>query len=195
MAHARRKFFDLHAEQPRPVTEQALTWFAKLYEGEREWKTLSVEERARKRHEVGVPLLEKFHHWLLQQRKVTAPGSGLARALDYTLKRWEALARYATRGDLPIDNNRIENAIRPIAIGKKNWLFSGSARGGVRAAAIQTLLGTAKLNGLDPYAWLKDTLEKLPTWPNSRLDELLPLVDPVTVDHPTPAGASQTPLG
>ncbi len=192
MAHARRKFFDLHAEQPRPVTEQALTWFAKLYEGEREWKSLSVEERARKRHEVAVPLLEKFHQWLLQQRKTTAPGSGLAKALDYTLKRWEALARYATQGDLPIDNNRIENAIRPIAIGKKNWLFAGSARAGVRAAAIQTLLGTARMNGLDPYAWLKDTLEKLPTWPNSRLDELLPLANPVTIDNPPPAGASQT---
>ena len=196
MAHARRKFFDLHAEQPRPVTEQALTWFAKLYEWEREWKSLSVEERARKRHEVvAVSLLEKFHQWLLQQRKTTAPGSGLSKALDYTLKRWEALARYATRGDLPIDNNRIENAIRPIAIGKKNWLFAGSARAGVRAAAIQTLLGTARMNGLDPYAWLKDTLEKLPTWPNSRLDELLPLANPVTIDNPPPTGASQTRSG
>ncbi len=155
-----------------------------------------MEERARKRHEVvAVSLLEKFHQWLLQQRKTTAPGSGLSKALDYTLKRWEALARYATRGDLPIDNNRIENAIRPIAIGKKNWLFAGSARAGVRAAAIQTLLGTARMNGLDPYAWLKDTLEKLPTWPNSRLDELLPLANPVTIDNPPPTGASQTRSG
>ncbi len=156
------------------VTEQALTWFAKLYEAERAWKGLGVEERARKRHEVAIPLLEKFHHWLLQQRKTTAPGSGLAKALDYTLRRWEALARYATQGDLPIDNNRVENAIRPIAVGKKNWLFAGSARAGVRAAAIQTLLGTAKMNGLEPYALLKDTLMKLPAWPNARLDELLP---------------------
>jgi transposase len=182
MAHARRKFFDLHAEQPRPVTEQALTWFAKLYEAERAWKGLGVEERARKRHEVAIPLLEKFHHWLLQQRKTTAPGSGLAKALDYTLRRWEALARYATQGDLPIDNNRVGNAIRPIAVGKKNWLFAGSARAGVRAAAIQTLLGTARMNGLEPYAWLKDTLMKLPAWPNARLDELLPLAMPQTHD-------------
>ncbi len=72
-------------------------------------------------------------------------------------------------------NNPVENTIRPIAIGKKNWLFAGSERAGRRAAAIQTLIGTAKLNGLDPHAWLKDTLEKLPVWPNSRLDELLPL--------------------
>ena len=83
--------------------------------------------------------------------------------------------RYADSGVLPIDNNPVENSIRPIAIGKKNWLFAGSARAGKRAAAIQSLLGTAKLNGLDPHAWLKDTLEKLPAWPNSRIDELLPL--------------------
>ncbi|MCX7112804.1 MAG: transposase, partial [Proteobacteria bacterium] len=89
--------------------------------------------------------------------------------------RWPALIRYAETGHLPIDNNPVENAIRPIAIGKKNWLFAGSERAGKRAAVIQSLLGTAKLNGLDPAAWLKDTQELLPTWPNSRIDELLPL--------------------
>jgi len=78
--------------------------------------------------------------------------------------------RYAETGHLPIDNNPVENTIRPIALGKKNWLFTGSERAGQRAAAIQTLLGTAKLNGLDPAAWLRDTLEKLPTWPNSRIE-------------------------
>ena len=175
LAHARRKFFDLHAQEPRPVTTQALTWFGKLYELERDGTGLSVDERAQLRQGHSQPLLEKFHAWLWEQRRNTANGSGLAQALDYTLTRWEALARYATRGDWPIDNNRIENTIRPIAIGKKNWLFSGSERAGVRAAAIQTLIGTAKLNGMDPYAWLKETLEKLPTWPHSRLDELLPL--------------------
>ena len=95
--------------------------------------------------------------------------------MDYSLKRWPALSRYALSGDLPIDNNPVENVIRPIAVGKKNWLFTGSERAGRRAAAIQSLLATAKLNGIEPSAWLKDTLEKLPTWPNSRLDELLPL--------------------
>ena len=92
-----------------------------------------------------------------------------------TLKRWQSLIRYASSGHLPIDNNPVENTIRPIALGKKNWLFTGSERAGKRAAAIQTLLGTAKLNGLNPAEWLADTLEKLPTWPNSRIDELLPL--------------------
>jgi hypothetical protein len=99
----------------------------------------------------------------------------LAKAIDYSLKRWPALIRYADSGDLPIDNNPVENTIRPIAIGKKNWLFAGSERAGKRAAAIQTLLGTARLNGLDPAAWLRDTLEKLPNWRNNRIDELLPL--------------------
>ena len=95
--------------------------------------------------------------------------------MDYALKRWPSLIRYAQTGHLPIDNNPVENTIRPIALGKKNWLFAGSERAGCRAAAIQSLLGTAKLNGLDPAAWLKETLEKLPAWPNSRTDELLPL--------------------
>ena len=90
--------------------------------------------------------------------------------------------RYAASGNLPIDNNPIENAIRPIAIGKKNWLFAGSERAGKRAAAIQSLLATAKANDIEPLAWLKDTLEKLPTWRNNRIDELLPLRS-TSVDH------------
>jgi hypothetical protein len=111
----------------------------------------------------------------MQTRMQTANGGASAKALDYTLKRWPSLVRYAHTGNLPIDNNPVENAIRPIAIGKKNWLFTGSERAGQRAANIQTLFGTAQLNGLDPAAWLKETLVKLPTWPNSRIDELLPL--------------------
>ncbi|MHB8921316.1 MAG: IS66 family transposase [Halothiobacillus sp.] len=104
-----------------------------------------------------------------------ANGSGTAKAIDYSLKRWAALSRYAETGHLPLDNNPVENAIRSIALGRKNWLFAGSERAGKRAAAIQSLLATAKLNHLDPYAWLKDIFDKLPTWPNSRIDELLPL--------------------
>ena len=90
------------------------------------------------------------------------------------LKRWQALLRYVESGSLPIDNNLVENAIRPITLGRRNWLFTGSERAGSRAAAIQSLLATAKLNDIEPASWLKDTLEKLPTWPNSRIDELLP---------------------
>jgi transposase len=118
---------------------------------------------------------DRLFEWLYATRQSVAEGSALAKAIDYSLKRWAALIRYADSGDLPIDNNPVENAIRPIAIGKKNWLFAGSERAGKRAAAIQSLIGTARLNGLDPAAWLRDTLEKLPAWPNSRIDELLPL--------------------
>ena len=104
-----------------------------------------------------------------------ANGGGTAKAIDYSLRRWAALSRYATDGRLPIDNNPVENIIRPIALGRKNWLFVGSERAGKRAAAIQSLLATAKLNGLDPAAWLRETLEKLPTCLNSQIDSLLPL--------------------
>ena len=112
---------------------------------------------------------------MIERRLTVADGSGMARALDYSLKRWPAIERYAEDGLRPIDNNPVENAIRPIALGRKNWLFPGSERAGKRAAAIQSLLATAKLNGIEPYAWLKQTIEQLPVWPNSRIDELLPL--------------------
>ena len=174
-AHARRKFFDLQAANNSPIAAQALERIAKLYMIERDGKPLGVEARKQLRQMQAQLVLAELHAWLLSTRITAANGSGLAKAIDYSLKRWPALVRYANSGDLPIDNNPIENAIRPIAIGKKNWLFAGSERAGKRAAAIQTLFGTAKLNGIEPCAWLKDVLEKLPTWPNSRIDELLPL--------------------
>jgi transposase len=102
--------------------------------------------------------------------------AGLAKVLNYSSKRWDSLVRYSDDGVSPIDNKPVENAIRPIDIGKKNWLFTGSEQSGHRSAAIQTLLGTCKLNGIEPLLWLSDTLEKLPTWPNSQIDELLPFV-------------------
>jgi transposase len=175
LAHARRKFFDLHAANQHPVAAEALNRFAQLYQIETTAKTYTVEERKQYRQEQSIPKLEAMHAWLLQKRQSTAEGSSLAKAIDYSLKRWTAIMRYAASGNLPIDNNPIENAIRPIAIGKKNWLFAGSERAGKRAAAIQSLLATAKANDIEPLAWLKNTLEKLPTCPNSRIDELLPL--------------------
>jgi hypothetical protein len=117
----------------------------------------------------------------LATRTQTVSGGGSAKALDYSIKRWASLIRSANSGHLQIDNNPVENCIRPITLGKKNWLFVGSERAGRRAAALQTLLGTAKLNGLNPTEWLMDTLKKLLTWPNSRIDELLPL-DPEVLD-------------
>ena len=176
MAHARRKFFDLHAANQNPIAAEALRRIGELYVIEREAKAGGPAERLALRQKEAKPKLDALHAWLMHTRTTTAPGGALMKAIDYTLRRWPALIRYADSGILPIDNNPAENSIRPIAIGKKNWLFVGSERAGDRAASIHTLLGTAKLNGLDPYAWLKDTLEKLPTWPNSRIDELLPLM-------------------
>ncbi len=101
-------------------------------------------------------------------------GSAIAKALDYSLKRWMALARYANDGAVPIDNNQCENQIRPWALGRSNWLFAGSLRSGKRAAAIMSLIQSARLNGHDPYAYLKDVLSRLPTQKLSKITELLP---------------------
>lgn len=137
---------------------------------------MDIDCAARKQYRKAksLPVLTELHQWLISTRSKTANGGSSAKAMDYTLRRWASFIRYAETGHLPIDNNPVENVIRPIALGKKNWLFAGSELAGQRAAAIQSLLGTAKLNGLNPEAWLKNTLEKLPTWPNSRIDELLP---------------------
>lgn len=175
LAHARRKFFDLHAANQHPVAAEALARIAELYQIESTAKHDSIEERTRHRQQYALPRLAVMQTWLALTRQSTADGSALAKAIDYSLRRWPAIERYAASGNLPIDNNPIENAIRPIAIGKKNWLFAGSERAGKRAAAIQSLLATAKANDIEPYAWLKDVLEKLPTWPNHRIDELLPI--------------------
>lgn len=175
LAHARRKFFDLHQANHNPMILEILQKIAVLYAIEEEGKDMDVKARKQLRQEKSLPHLQTFHEWLIKTRITVANGGASAKAFDYTLKRWPALIRYAETGHLPIDNNPVENCIRPIALGKKNWLFTGSERAGKRAAAIQTLLGTAKLNGLNPSEWLKDTLEKMPTWPNSRIDELLPL--------------------
>lgn len=178
MAHARRKFFDLFAANQSPIAAQALRCIGELYAIEHSGKAMDVEARCALRQNEAKPKLAALHDWLIHTRLTVADGSGTAKAIDYSLRRWSALVCYADTGCLPIDNNPVENTIRPIAIGKKNWLYAGSERAGKRAAAIQSLMGTAKLNGLDPYVWLKDTLEKLPAWPNSRIDALLPFGGP-----------------
>ena len=175
LAHARRKYFDLNEAQANPIAQEALRRIAALYAIEAQGRDMTAEARTALRQEHAQPQLQSMHEWLLKTRVTVANGGGTAKAIDYSLKRWAALSRYATDGRLPIDNNPVENTIRPIALGKKNWLFAGSERAGKRAAAIQTLLGTAKLNGLDPAAWLRNTLEKLPTCLNSQIDSLLPL--------------------
>ena len=174
LAHARRKFFDLWANHKSPVAEQALTSFGKLYDIEREVKDLTVDERRRIRQLKAKPIADDLKTWLIAQRQKVPEGSAIIKAIDYSLNRWTALTRYLDDGRLPADNNWIENRIRPIALGRNNWLFAGSLRAGQRAAAIMSLIGSAKLNNLDPYAYLRDVLERLPTHPASRIGELLP---------------------
>jgi transposase len=174
LAHIRRRFFDVHAAGGSPVAEEALRRIGQLYAIEQQAAGMTPEQRAAVREQHAVPALANLRTWLLATQPGVAAGSGTAKAIEHALKRWPALQRYASSGSLPIDNNPVENAIRPIAIGKKNWLFAGSERAGRRAAAIQSLFATAKLNGLDPARWLADTLEKLPTCPNSKIDSLLP---------------------
>jgi transposase len=175
-AHVRRKFFDLQASTPHVRAAQALAHIQALYAIERQAQDqdMGCEQKAQLRRAQAQPKLQALFDGLSATLQTSAPGSAIARAVAYTLKRWPALIRYAQNGERPIDNNPVENAIRPIAIGRKNWLFAGSELAGKRAAAIQSLLATAKRGGLDPAAWLQQTLDKLPTCLNSRIDELLP---------------------
>ena len=174
LAHARRKFFDLHVGNKSQIAQQALDYIGQLYGVEREVKHLNPDARRQIRQTQSKPLAHAMHQWMVLQRQKITDGSATAKALDYSLKRWAALTRFVDDGQLPIDNNWIENQIRPIAIGRNNWLFAGSLRAGQRAAAVMSLIQSAKLNGHDPYAYLKDVLARLPTHKNSQIDELLP---------------------
>lgn len=174
LAHARRKFFDLHAASQSQIAEFALQQFARVYDIEREVKELSGQQRQTVRQQQTRPILDALHEWMTLQRRQVPDGSATAKALDYSLRRWVALTRFAHDGQLPVDNNWIENQIRPIAIGRNNWLFAGSLRAGQRAAAVMSLIQSARMNGHDPYAYLKDVLTRLPTHKASRIDELLP---------------------
>ena len=174
-AHARRKFFEQHEASGSPIAAEALARIAALYGVEKAAKEMDAEARCAWRQQQARPLLTAFKAWLDAQRLTTLGNSGTAKAMDYTLKRWPALVRYVDDGHYPIDNNPIENAIRPIALGRKNWMFVGAERAGHRAAAIMGLLATAKANGLEPQAWLTDVLTRLPTTKARDIDTLLPL--------------------
>lgn len=174
MAHARRKFHDLYEANGSEIAQQALVIIAHLYDIERETRAHEPDERWRIRQAKAKPIMEKFHAWLTLQRSKATNGTAIARALDYTLRRWDALVRYLDNGQIPIDNNHVENRIRPIAIGRNNWLFAGSLRAGQRAAAAMSLIQSAKLNGHDPYAYLKDVMTRLPTQPYRQINDLLP---------------------
>ena len=174
LAHARRKFFDLHAANQSQIAEFALQQFVRVYDIEREVKELSAEQRLAVRRERTTPLLDALHEWMTMQRRKVPDGSATAKALDYSLKRWAALIRFTDDGQLPVDNNWIENQIRPIAIGRNNWLFAGSLRAGKRAAAVMSLIQSARMNGHDPYVYLRDVMARLPMQRASQIGELLP---------------------
>ncbi len=174
LAHARRKFHELWANHKSVVAEEALSFYGALYDIERIAKELDADERQRLRTLRSRPIADTLHEWLTLQRQKATDGTALAKAIDYSLGRWQALTRFIGDGTLPPDNNHIENRIRPVALGRSNWLFAGSLRGGQRAAAAMSLIQSAKLNGHDPYAYLKDVLERLPTHPANRIEELLP---------------------
>lgn len=174
MAHARRKFHELWVNHGSELAEEALKLFSALYEIEGLARELETDQRHRLRQLRSKPIADTLHEWLILHRQRATDGTAIARAIDYCLGRWDALVRYLDDGRLPIDNNHIENRIRPIALGRSNWLFAGSLRGGQRAAAAMSLIQTAKLNGHDPHRYLSDILERLPTHPANRIDELLP---------------------
>ena len=174
LAHARRKFFELHAASKSQIAEFVLHQLARVYEIEREVQNTPAPERLQARQQRSQPILDALHQWMVLQRQQVAGNSATAKALDYSLRRWAALTRFVDDPQLPVDNNWIENQIRPVALGRNNWLFAGSLRAGQRAAAIMSLIQSAHMNGHDPYAYLKDVLTRLPTHRASRIDELLP---------------------
>lgn len=173
-AHARRKFVDLEKASGSEIAREAIRRIARLYRIEEEAKDLDPEARHACRHQHAAPQVAGLHDWLRAMHPKVLGSSGTAKAIGYSLKRWPALARYLDNGSHPIDNNPIENAIRPIALGRKNWLFAGSEPAGKRAAAIMSLIATAKACGHDPHAWLSDVLERLPTTLDRDIGGLLP---------------------
>ena len=174
LAHARRKFDELFRANASDVAAQAIQRIAWLYRIEADARDLTARQRLQMRQERSGPLWEELHLWLKLERTRVPDGSAIAKAIDYSLNHWAGLGRFLVDGDVPIDNNYVENRIRPWALGRRNWLFIGSQLAGERAAVVMSLLQSAKLNGHEPWAYLKDVLTRLPTQMNSRIEELLP---------------------
>lgn len=172
-AHARRKFFEIHQAQGSPIATEALKRIAALYaiEAELRGKPPDVRQQGRARAK---PILDAFHVWLLATRRQLSQKSGLANAIGYALNHWQALIRYVSDGRIEIDNNAAERALRAVALGRKNFLFAGSDAGGERAAALYSLIGSARLNGLDPEAFLRFVIARIADYPVNRVSDLLP---------------------
>jgi len=173
-AHARRKFFDLAQINKAPIAIEAVERIDVLFAIEREINGMTPQERVRIRNERSRSLVSELERWLREQRARVSKNSETGKAIDYSLKRWSVLTRFLDDGRLCMSNNAAERELRAIALGRRNWTFAGSDEGGRRAAAIYTLIATAKLNNVDPQTWLADVLARLPDHPAKRIHELLP---------------------
>jgi transposase len=176
-AHARRKFFEIAEAAPkdtRIAAHEALDWIGQLYALESEIREEPPDKKRQIREEKALPVLTDLRAWLEAALRAVLPRSPTAGAIGYALSNWGALTRYVESGILDIDNNACERAIRPIALGRKNWLFAGSDRGGRAAAIAFSLIQTCKLHGVEPFAYLADVLRRLPSHPINRVAELLP---------------------
>ena len=174
LAHARRKFDELAKAYASPVAAQATVRIARIYQVEAQAREMTVAARLAHRQQHARPLWDELHAWMRLERARVPDGGGIAGALDYSLKRWDALGRFLGDGAVSVDNNHIENQMRPWAMGRKAWLFAGSEMAGKRAAMVMSLVQSARLHGHDPWRYLKDVLERLLSHPNHRIDELLP---------------------
>jgi transposase len=173
-AHVRRKFYDLHLAHRSPVAAEAMDRIAALYAIEKEIRGHAAGERREVRNAQARPMLDSLKQWLEETLEKLSRKSDTALAVRYALSRWESLLRYLDDGSIEIDNNAAERALRTVALGRKNYSFAGSDAGGERAAAIYCLIGTAKLNGLDPEAYLRNLLSRIADHPINRIEELLP---------------------
>jgi transposase len=175
MAHARRKFENAK-DNDLERAEYVLERMQKLYITEREAreKDLSFDERKELRIKQSLPILQELEKWMKEQLPDVLPKSSIGQAITYTLGLWNRLTRYIENGQVEIDNNLIENSIRPVALGRKNYLFAGSHEAVQQAAMIYSFLGTCKINNVEPLGWLKDVLQKIQDHSIQKLDELLP---------------------
>ena len=173
-AHVRRKFYNVHVQNTTPIAADALERIGRLYAVEADIRGRPPDERRAVRHARAGPGLEALHAWLHATLTTVSKKSELAIAMRYALSRWAALTRYRDDGRLETDNHTAERSLRAAALGRKNWLFAGSDDGGERAAAIDSLLGTAQLNGLNVEAYPRFLFERLPNHPVNRVHELLP---------------------
>jgi hypothetical protein len=173
-AHVRRKLFDVHKAAGSAIAREALDRIGVLFDIERTIAGQPPERRRSVRQAQAKEKLDQLAGWLDAQLKLIPGRSELAGAIRYARSRWVALTTYIDDGRLEISNTAAENAIRPVAVGRKNWLFAGSDSGGDRAAILSTLIRTAKLNGVEPESWLRDVLGRIGNHPINRVDELLP---------------------